>query len=91
MLGCGVCLFVVGLLAMLVLPGLIHGQIVTTVTEQATLTPDNEGMWAHIPGQTATIITRNYSFFQIVNEEEFLIQGKKPKFIETYGYKVQEL
>ena len=69
MLGCGICLLIVGLIFCLALPPFIHSQIIEEVTDQAVLSPDNENMWAHIPGETGTIITRNYSFFQLVNEE----------------------
>lgn len=47
-------------------------------------------MWAHYPGSTETVITRNYTFFKFLNEQDYLLHGKKPKLAEIEGYKIQE-
>ena len=36
------------------------------------------------------MITRNYSFFNFVNQDEFLLYGEKPKFKEAEGYIISE-
>lgn len=36
------------------------------------MTPSNEGFWGHFPGDTETIILRNFTFFKFDNEEQFL-------------------
>lgn len=65
--GVGVCLMVLGLLMFLAFPPLIQGAIVQQAIDQAVLGPDNEKFWAHFPGDSGTIITRNYSFFNLTN------------------------
>lgn len=55
------------------------------------MTSDNEGLWAHFPGDTDTIIVRNFTFFKLHNEEQFLLHGEKPQFNEVGGFKIQEL
>lgn len=50
-------------------PPLIQSQIVQQSIDKAILSPDNENFWAHFPGDSKTIITRNYSFFNWTNEE----------------------
>lgn len=67
----------------LALPAIIHSLIVKKAIEQSVLSPDNEKLWAHFPGETETIITRNYSFFNLINEEGFLLHGEKPKLREV--------
>ena len=52
---------------------------------------ENEGLWAHFPGDTNTTITRNFTFFKLINEEEFLIHHAKPQFQEVSNFKIQEL
>jgi hypothetical protein len=58
-----------GLLMFLLFPPLIQNQIVSQAIGQAILSPDNENFWAHFPGESKTVITRNYSFFNFTNEE----------------------
>ena len=43
--------------------------------DQAILTHENEGLWAKFPGESGTVITRNYSFFNITNAEDMLLHG----------------
>lgn len=64
-----ICCCVVGLIFFLIIPPVLHGQIISGAIEQAILSKDNEGLWAHFPGDTNTIITRNFSFFDLVNDE----------------------
>lgn len=52
---------------------------------------ENEGLWAHFPGDTNTTITRNFTFFKLINEDEFLIHHAKPQFQEVSNFKIQEL
>lgn len=55
------------------------------------MTPDNEQLWGHFPGKSESIILRNFTFFALQNEEDFLLHDRKPVFTEVSGYKIQEL
>ena len=77
---------ILGLLMFLAFPPLIQSQIVQQAIDQAILSPDNEKFWAHFPGDSNTIITRNYSFFHLTNEENFFLYGEKPVLREVEGY-----
>ena len=65
--------------------------IVEQVIDQVIMKHENEGLWAHFPGDTNTTITRNFTFFKLINEEEFLIHHAKPQFQEVSNFKIQEL
>ena len=75
----GICLLV-GLVVALAVPPLLHNVIVEKAIDQVTLQPNNEGTWAHFPGDTDTVITRNFTFHKIENPKEFLFLGEKPRF-----------
>ena len=74
----------------LAFPPLIQSQIVQQAIDKAVLSPDNQNIWAHIPGDSKTIITRNYSFFNFTNEENFFLYGEKPVLREVEKYIIQE-
>jgi hypothetical protein len=78
-----------GVILAAAVPAIVHSLILSNINSQVILSQDNEDMWAHYPGTTGTIITRNYSFFKFVNEEEFLFNGQKPKLEEIKGFKIQ--
>lgn len=48
--GAGICCLIIGLIFFLLLPPIIHSQIISQATEQSILSEDNEGLWAHFPG-----------------------------------------
>lgn len=69
-----VCL-VFGFILFLIMPLIIHSLVVKGAIQQAVLSKDNENFWAHFPGESNTVITRNYSFFNLINEEGMLLHG----------------
>jgi hypothetical protein len=83
----------IGLLIALVvafaLPPLIQKAIVDLAKEKVIMTSENEGQWAHFPGDTGTIIIRNFTFFKFENEDGFLFRNEKPVFREISNYKIQ--
>jgi hypothetical protein len=81
----------IGLVLIFAMPPLIQSVIVQQAKDQVIMSSANEGLWGHFPGDSNTIITRNYTFFDLINEEEFLLFGQKPQFREVGGYKIQEL
>lgn len=86
----GICILV-SLVIALAVPPLLHSVILQKAIDQVTLQSSNEGTWAHFPGDTNTIITRNFTFFTLENPMKFLFAHEKPRFKETSGFKVQEL
>jgi hypothetical protein len=88
--GVGVCLAVVGVVLFLGITALIQSTIYNQINQQVQLSKDNEGAWSRYPGDSGTILTRNYSFFGIMNAEGFLLHGEKPKFKEVMDFKLQE-
>lgn len=66
--GCGICLFALGLIMFLAITPMIASKIMSSINEQLVLTPDAEDTWAHYPGASGTTLTRNYSFFTLMNE-----------------------
>ena len=68
-IGCGCCWMLVGLLLFLLLPSLIHTAIVNTAINSAILSPDNQKFWESFPGESGTVITRNYSFFNFTQPD----------------------
>ena len=87
--GIGCCCLVFGLFLALFAHTILLHLAINGAIDQAILTPDNEGLWAHFPGDSGTVITRNYSFFNLTNEYEMLLYGEQPKFREIEGYKIQ--
>lgn len=63
-----ICILI-GLVFIFALPPFIESMIVEQAKEQVIMTSDNEGLWAHFPGDTDTIIVRNFTFFKLHNEE----------------------
>jgi hypothetical protein len=59
----------------LALPLLIEMQIVSQAKENVIISSVNEGRWAHFPGETDTQIMRNFTFFKLNNEGEFLFNN----------------
>jgi hypothetical protein len=51
---------------------IIHALIKSAAIKQAILSPDNEGLWAHFPGDSQTDIYRNWTFFNITNADEMI-------------------
>lgn len=88
---CGGVGFLIALVVIFAIPPLIEMAIVEQAKNQVIMGPDNEGLWAHFPGDTATIIVRNFTFFKFDNEGDFIFRNKKPIFREIAGYKIQEL
>ena len=86
----GLCLLTAVVVALAV-PPLLHSVILQKAIEQVTFKADNEGTWAHFPGETNTTITRNFTFFTLENPTEFLFLHEKPRFRETSGFKIQEM
>lgn len=86
----GACCTIFGLILFLIFPPFLHSQIVSGAIQQSILSEDNENLWAHFPGSTNTIITRNFSFFDLVNDEAVLLHGDKPQFREVEGYIILE-
>lgn len=74
-IGCGCFWLIIGLVFFLALPSVIHNVIVNTAINEAILSPDNQKFWEKFPGESGTVITRNYSFFNFTNEEEVLLYG----------------
>ena len=68
-IGCGCLWLVIGLILFLALPSLIHSAIVNTAINSAILSKDTQKFWESFPGESGTVITRNYSFFNFTNEE----------------------
>ena len=54
------------------------------------MTKQTQNLWAHIPGDTETLVMRNYTFFNFTNPKETLYKNAKPVFREISGYKIQE-
>lgn len=81
----------IALVFIFALPPLLEMVIIEQAKEQVILTSANEGLWAHIPGDTDSKIIRNFTFFKFDNEGEFIFKNQKPIFTEISGYKIQEL
>jgi hypothetical protein len=79
----------VGIVFTFALPAVIEMAIVEQAKEQVIMTPSNEGLWGHFPGDTDTTILRNFTFFYFDNEADFIFKNKKPIFTEFGGYKIQ--
>lgn len=45
----------------------MHSLIKSNVIDTVVFTSENEGLWAHFPGDSETYITRNYTFFNFTN------------------------
>jgi hypothetical protein len=88
---CSIIWILVSIVIIFALPPLIEMAIVEQAKEQVIMGPQNEGLWAHFPGDTATIIVRNFTFFYFDNEADFIFKNQKPIFTEIAGYKIQEL
>jgi len=80
MQACGAVCVLIGFVFIFALPPFLESIIKTQAIEQVVMGPENEGMWAHFPGDTDTVITRNFTFFKILNEDDYLLRHKKPKF-----------
>lgn len=91
LVGCSAVCFLIGFVFVFALPPFIQSMIKEQAIDQVIMKKENEGMWAHFPGDTDTIITRNFTFFQLLNEDDFLLRNHKPQFQEVSGFKVQEL
>jgi len=50
------------------MPPLIQSIIVQQAKDQVIMTSANEGLWGHFPGDSDTIIVRNFTFFHLNNE-----------------------
>ncbi|EGR30149.1 hypothetical protein IMG5_140280 [Ichthyophthirius multifiliis] len=50
----------------------------------------NYNLWAKIPGETNTFVVRNFTFYQLKNQDEFLFFNQKPKVQETEVISYQE-
>lgn len=85
-IGVSVCCTVVWLGIAIGFPFLLASLIDSQAKSGIVMTPDNENLWAHIPGGTNTITYRNFTFFNFTNPREFLYQGQKPLFREVSGY-----
>ena len=59
---------IIGLIFFLAFPSLLHYLATQSAIDQAVMGPDTEKYWAHFPGESGTIITRNFSFFNMTNE-----------------------
>ena len=57
----------VGIVFTFALPAVIEMAIVEQAKDQVIMTPSNEGLWGHFPGDTDTIIIRNFTFFYFDN------------------------
>lgn len=86
---CGICtliFIVLSSISAVVLGALINGQ----AKDGVVLTSGTENLWAHIPGDTDTLVLRNYTFFDLENPKEVLYRNAKPSFREVSGYVIQE-
>lgn len=63
---------VIALLMVFAAPPLLQSKIVDLAIDQVILKPENEGLWAHFPGDSAVDIIRNFTFLELLNEHEFL-------------------
>ena len=67
MQACGIVCVLVGFIFIFALPPFLERMIVSQAIDQVVMTSDNEGQWAHFPGDTGTEITRNFTFFKLLN------------------------
>jgi len=58
----------IGLVLIFAMPPLIQSIIVQQAKDQVIMTSANEGLWGHFPGDSDTIIVRNFTFFHLNNE-----------------------
>ena len=74
MMGCSFVCVLIGIVFIFALPPFIQNTIVQQSIDQVIMKHENEGLWAHFPGDTNTTITRNFTFFRLMNEDGFLIR-----------------
>lgn len=87
---CGSCTVLFVVLACI--SALVLGKIITAQAKAGVvMTASTEGLWAHVPGETETVIIREYTFFNFTNPKEFLYKGARPVFREVSGFQIQEL
>ena len=91
MQACGVVCVIIGFVFIFALPPFLENMIKSQAIDQVVMTSENEGLWAHFPGDTRTRILRNFTFFRLMNEDDYLLRYKKPQFQEVAGFKVEEL
>jgi hypothetical protein len=64
----------------IVLPFFLTWVISLEAAKQIPMAPDNEFLWAHLPGSTQTFIHRNFTFFNFTNPKEVIYLGHRPVF-----------
>jgi len=67
-IGSIVCI-AISIIMIFIMPPFINYFIKQTAIDMVVIAPGNEGFWAHFPGDSKTMITRNWTFFNITNSE----------------------
>ena len=88
---CGVVCSLIAIVFIFALPPFLQNTIISQSIDKVVMTHENEGQWAHFPGDTRTVIIRNFTFHRLMNEDDFLLRHQKPKFQEIADFKIQEL
>jgi hypothetical protein len=83
--------FAIGFLIVgIIVPGIIHNQILTKAGQTAVMQQSNQDFWGIIPGQLGANVSRDYTFFNFTNPFESVYCNAVPTFMQTGAYNYQE-
>ena len=85
-----IAFFVVFLILAIVFPIVIENVMNDQAKDSILMKADKQSLWGQIPGDTQTIIMRNFYFYNFTNSLDVIFKNATPILVESPPYQYQE-